>query len=201
MASSEGSKATLGECLATGLRRSLPLLGVAFLSGLGIGFGLLLLVVPGVFLLLMWSVAAPVTVAERRGVIESMGRSSELTSGARWNILALFLIIWVIMFAASSISGAVMIVVYGFQGLATAMKDGVPVAFFAINAVISTVVTVFAAAMPTSSSPECGVRRGKAAVLGSKRTKLPNPSLRKASTLVFVGGGRSKSHVVARRGH
>jgi hypothetical protein len=150
MAASEGSKATLGECLSTGLSRSLPLLGVAFLAGLGIGFGFLLLIVPGIFLLLMWSVAAPVTVAERLGVTGSLGRSAELTEGARWNILALYLIVWVIMVVASAISGAVMVMVYGLQGLATAMQGGLPIAFFVINAITATAVTLFSAAMPTS---------------------------------------------------
>lgn len=150
MTAAEGDRATLGECLTTGLRRALPLLGVAILSGLGIGLGFLLLIVPGVILYLIWSVAIPVAVVERHGVIGSLRRSSELTSGAKGSIFALMLIVWGIMLAAAMVSGAAMVAIYGVQGLATAVQNGLPIAFFIVNALVSTVVTVFASAIPTA---------------------------------------------------
>jgi hypothetical protein len=150
MTAAEGDRATLGECLSTGLRRALPLLGVAILSGLGIVLGFLLLIVPGVILYLMWSVAIPVVVVERHGVIGSLSRSSELTSGAKGTIFALFLIVWVIMMAAAAVSGAAMVAIYGVQGLAAAVQDGLAPGFLIVNVVVSTVVTVFASAIPTA---------------------------------------------------
>lgn len=150
MTAAEGDRATIGECLAAGIRRALPLLGVALLSALGIGFGFLLLIVPGVILFLMWVVAIPVTVVERYGVIGSLSRSAELTSGARGKIFALMLIVWVMMIVATMISGAAMVAIYGVQGLAQAVQDGVPIAFLIVKALVSTVVTVFASAIPTA---------------------------------------------------
>jgi hypothetical protein len=41
----------------------------------------------------MWAVAAPVVVAEKAGVIGALSRSRELTKGARWKILGLFLVV------------------------------------------------------------------------------------------------------------
>ena len=55
------------------------------LAGIAIGIGLLfLLFAPGLFLLTIWAVLAPVIVIERVGAIESFGRSRGLVRGERW---------------------------------------------------------------------------------------------------------------------
>ena len=46
----------------------LGVIGVSLLVGLGVGFGLIALIVPGVLLALMWSLAVPVKVLEDKGV-------------------------------------------------------------------------------------------------------------------------------------
>src|SRR3569623_160666 len=150
MSAAEGERATLGQSLATGLRRALPLLGLAILMGLGIGIGFLLLIVPGVLLYLMWSVAVPVTVVDRRGVIESLGRSGELTKGARGTIFALFVILWAVMIGAEMVTGAAVVAIYGIQGFARVAQDGLPLAFFVVTGLIATAVAVFASAIPTA---------------------------------------------------
>ena len=150
MTAAEGDRATLGECLSTGLRRALPLLGVAILSTLGIGFGFVLLIVPGVILYLMWSVVIPVAVVERHGVLGSFSRSAELTKGAKGTIFALMLIVWVIALAATMVSGAAMVAIYGVQGLALAIQSGLPIAFVIVQGLIATAVAVFSSAIPTA---------------------------------------------------
>jgi len=94
-AANEGRRATFGECLATGLRFAPALIGVAILVTLGTMIGMFLLIVPGVILFLMWSVATPAVVVDQRGVIHALRRSAELTKGARWKIFALFLVVLV----------------------------------------------------------------------------------------------------------
>ena len=64
--------------------------------GLGIGFGLLFLIIPGVILYLMWIVATPVMMAEDRGIIDSLKRSAQLTSGSKRLIFVLLLIFVII---------------------------------------------------------------------------------------------------------
>ena len=66
----------------------LPLLVVSLLAGLGIGVGFLLLIVPGLFLLTIWAVVAPVCVLERPGILASFGRSRELVRGHGWTVFA-----------------------------------------------------------------------------------------------------------------
>ncbi len=42
----------------------------------------------------MWWVAVPTAVVERTGVIESLRRSARLTSGHRWRVFGIFLIVF-----------------------------------------------------------------------------------------------------------
>ena len=83
---------TFGKALGTGFRSLLPLLLLALVSVIGIYGGMLLLIVPGLILLVAWSVAAPALVCERLGVFASLGRSQQLTKGWRWRIFFLFLV-------------------------------------------------------------------------------------------------------------
>lgn len=88
----DGAKPGFAESQAAGFRLFWPMLGIAILSSLGIGVGMLFLLVPGVFLAMMWSVALPARVAEGPGVGASMHRSRTLTKGYRWPIFALYLV-------------------------------------------------------------------------------------------------------------
>ena len=106
-----GGKASLGECFATGLRNAFPLIAVGILSILGFMAGFLLLVVPGIFLALMWSVAAPALVVDKSGIFGSFSRSAELTKGHRWKIFFLY----VIYFLLSMIIQA--LITFPFGGL------------------------------------------------------------------------------------
>ena len=56
--------------------------------------GLLLLVVPGVLLMAMWSVAVPVMAEERRGVLAALRRSRDLTRGALAPICAVVILVF-----------------------------------------------------------------------------------------------------------
>lgn len=107
LSESEGRRASFGECLAAGFAVALPLLGVALVTTFGVMFGFVLLLVPGVILYLMWSVAAPAVVAEKLGVFGALGRSRQLTSGARWKILGIELIILVIYYIFAVVVGVV----------------------------------------------------------------------------------------------
>lgn len=105
-----GRKTGLGEAMGVGARAFFPLLGLGILASLGIGFGLILLIVPGVILAVLWSVATPAVVVEKRGVFGSFQRSRELTRGNRWNVLGLMVIYiiltWILGAAIAAVSAA-----------------------------------------------------------------------------------------------
>src|SRR5690348_8346723 len=87
-----GRKVAIGECLSQGFKRLGVALGVAILTWIGYFLGFLLLVVPGIILLLVWSVAVPAAVVERTGVSASFGRSRALTRDRRWRIFGTFFV-------------------------------------------------------------------------------------------------------------
>jgi len=100
-----------------------PVLGRLLLAGLlaaaGIGIGLVLLVVPGLVLLTLWSLVIPVIVLERRGVLESFGRSRELVRGHAWRVFAIVVVLGIAQGVASSILRSVLDDVTGsFAGYA-----------------------------------------------------------------------------------
>lgn len=81
----------------------LPLLGAGLLAGLGIALGFVLLIVPGFFLLTIWSVIAPVVVVERRPVFEAFGRSRELVRGHGWTVFFIVIITGLLSGVASAL--------------------------------------------------------------------------------------------------
>ncbi len=100
-----GRKAPFRECMSVALRFFFPLLGLGILVGLGILLGFLLLIVPGIFLMLGWAIAAPALIVEGNSVTDSISRSWELTQGYKRWILLLFLIFLVISALVSGILG------------------------------------------------------------------------------------------------
>jgi hypothetical protein len=95
-----GEAFTIGQSLTVGLRRALPLIGVAICAGLAIGLATLLLVVPGLIVACMLYVAVPVCVIEQSGPTASIRRSAMLTRGYRWPIFGLLLLVGIIGYVA-----------------------------------------------------------------------------------------------------
>ena len=71
----------------------LPALIVAgILAGLGIALGFILLIIPGLFLLTIWSLIVPTIVLEGKSAGESFGRSRELVKGNGWSVFGVIVI-------------------------------------------------------------------------------------------------------------
>jgi hypothetical protein len=84
-----------------------PLLIAGILAGIGIGIGLVLIIVPGLFLLTIWAVIAPVIVIERRGAIDSFGRSRELVRGHGWQVFGVIVVLFIVQFIITAVLNAV----------------------------------------------------------------------------------------------
>jgi hypothetical protein len=87
-----GGRASVGESVSKAASKIFALIAIAFLSGVGVMFGIMLLVIPGLMLLCMWYVSAPSCVVERLGPIESLGRSRALTKGYRWWVFGVMIL-------------------------------------------------------------------------------------------------------------
>ena len=95
--------ATVGEVFSRVSPAILPLLVAGLLAGLGIAVGLVLLIVPGLFLLTIWAVIAPVIVIEKTPALEAFGRSRELVRGHGWIVFGIVIITGLLTGIASGI--------------------------------------------------------------------------------------------------
>jgi uncharacterized membrane protein len=122
------------------LRSASPVLGqlilVGILAGIGEVIGFILIIVPGLFLLTIWAVAAPVVVLEHPGAVKALGRSRELVRGNGWQVFGVLLLLLigvgvlteVIYVIANSASTAVGLVVRVVLGILTAPISALAVA-------------------------------------------------------------------------
>lgn len=94
-----GERPSFGQCLSGSVRNFVAVSIIGFLSYWGMVLGIALLVVPGIILLVMWSVVIPVRIVEQTGITQSFGRSRTLTRGFRGKILLLGLMY--LVFAAA----------------------------------------------------------------------------------------------------
>ena len=88
-----------------------PVLGQLILVGVvvavGIMAGFILLILPGLILITVWSVAAPVVVLEHPGVFAALRRSRLLVRGNGWRVFAVILALVVLVGAAGNLIDAV----------------------------------------------------------------------------------------------
>ena len=78
------------------------------LAGLGIFFGLLLLIVPGLVLMTWWVVLIPVIVLERTSAGAAFGRSRELVRGYGWNVFGVIVLTILLLIGFAIVLGLVL---------------------------------------------------------------------------------------------
>lgn len=116
----------------------LPLIGLSLVVGLGVVVGFVLLVVPGIYLMTIWAVAAPSFVIERRGVFAAIGRSRELVKGHGWQVLGVIAVVLVLALLTGIAVGALA------SGLG---NGGVAVVQWAANVIVSPFTALVSAVM------------------------------------------------------
>jgi len=142
----------MARSVARGVKRALPVLGVSFLSVLFIVLGLLVLIVPGVIVALIVSVAIPACVIEDLGPFDSLRRSDELTSGFRWRIFGVLALFTIATWIGNTLVQALYGVVAPWAGLVLeALWTGVDVA---VNAIVAAVLYVALRAAKRSDATE-----------------------------------------------
>lgn len=87
-----GAPIDLGQAWGELRPRLLPLLGTTAIVVVGVVAGLMLCVLPGVWLMVLLSLATPALVLERTGVLASLRRSRDLVRGAWWQVFAILLV-------------------------------------------------------------------------------------------------------------
>jgi hypothetical protein len=79
----------------------LPYVGLSILYILGVGLGLILIILPGLFLMARWSVASPLVIVHGGGPIKAMQESWERTKGNEFPILVAIIILFGLLMAIS----------------------------------------------------------------------------------------------------
>jgi hypothetical protein len=92
---------TIGETYQAVSPRLPALIVAGILAGLGIAVGLILFIVPGLFLLTIWSMLVVVIVIEGKSAGEAFGRSREVVRGHGWQVFWLIIVTFVIVWLAS----------------------------------------------------------------------------------------------------
>ncbi len=134
-----GEDVTIGDSMSRGLNEVVTLVLIAILTTLGIVVGTILLIVPGIILACMWAIVVPVCVVERRGTMDCLSRSAQLTKGYRLKIFALFLLVGLATFLIAFVIAGLIGFVTGSEGLAllvASLVASLPVAFGAVMVAI-----------------------------------------------------------------
>jgi hypothetical protein len=92
---------TMGQTFGRAQQHIGPLAIAGILAGLAIAVGLIAFIIPGLYLLTIWSLLIPVIVLERRRVMEAFGRSRELVSGHGWSAFGVIVLCFVILIGVS----------------------------------------------------------------------------------------------------
>jgi hypothetical protein len=99
----DGRRPDVSESLKFALRRLLPLVGMTILFALGVMLGTVACIIPGVFLYVAWSVAAPALIMEGAGPAGALGRSLRLVRPRWWPTFGLLLLVFLMTSIASQI--------------------------------------------------------------------------------------------------
>lgn len=79
------------------------------LAAIGIGFGFILLIVPGLVLLTWWLFIVPVIMLEGTSATQAFGRSRELVRGHGWNVFGLIVLTILVLILAAIVVGILVI--------------------------------------------------------------------------------------------
>ena len=87
-----GKKVDIGDFFKVGFEKFWILLGANLLRFFGVLFGLLLLIIPGIYLMTRWVFISQIIVHEQMTVKESFSKSKAMTSAAFWIVLTILFI-------------------------------------------------------------------------------------------------------------
>jgi len=148
------------------LRAAMPVIGslilVGVVAGIAIVVGLVLFIVPGLALITIWSVFAPVIVLERPPGLGALGRSRELVRGNGWQVFAVILVLFVLVVVVSGV----------IEAAAESAGTGVGIVVRVVIGVLTAPLSALAAAVlyfdlrriSTQGAPPVGLGDGPGAI-------------------------------------
>lgn len=92
----EGKRASIRESITLTLHLFWKILAISLISGTLIALGFLLLILPGLIMMVIFSLSIPALICEQIGIFSSLRRSKELTNNRWWRVFLLLLAIFMI---------------------------------------------------------------------------------------------------------
>jgi hypothetical protein len=133
-----GEKPTIGGSLEFAASRVLPLLLLAVLFGLGLIPAFILLVIPGIWLSVAWSLSYPALLHEGLRPTKALGRSFKLVQGRWWATFGALVVMYVLVAVISGILGAVL----GATLIASTDNQSVAAVLYTIIKTLSSMITL-----------------------------------------------------------
>lgn len=165
---SQGERPGIGAMFREGFARFAPVMGALILYALGVVGGLLLLVIPGIYFGVAWSLYAQGVVVEGRSPSQALGRSRELVSGSWWRVFGILIVM-------ALVAAAMGIATLPILGLAAALDSG---AVALVGTMISDSIGIsFAALTSTLLYFDLRARREGLAPAGAPPAAPPDPQL------------------------
>jgi hypothetical protein len=126
-----------------------PVALASILAGIAITIGLVLIIVPGLFLITIWAVIVPVIIIERSGAMASFGRSRELVRGRGWHVFGTLVLVYIIMLVVNIVLGLI------FSALPHVLGDGLSsvISGTLISPFLAIIVTLVYYRLVGSSAP------------------------------------------------
>jgi len=153
----EGRPIGLGEAVSFAVRKMVWVWVLGLVVGIIVGLGLIALVVPGIILAIMFSMALPSLLIENTGILGSMSRSRELV-GHRWGkTFATFLVLGIIVVVIAIVLS---LVAAAFGSASTLVSDVLSAFYQPILPVASVVYFYSNRARITPTQAGMGVGQG-----------------------------------------
>lgn len=113
---------TVTEVLNISWRDVFPLLGLMIIVGIILMVGFVLFIIPGIYLMVVLSLSIPALFFERKGIIESMGRSFRIIKGKWWSTFGIGFIAYLVA-QAIAVLFVLPFYVFYFIGIFTMVEE------------------------------------------------------------------------------
>lgn len=150
---------SLGQTVSAATPYIGPVAGASILASIAITIGLILLIVPGLFLITIWAVIAPVIVIEQSGALASFGRSRNLVRGNAWHVFGTLVLVFVILLVVRFVLGLIFLALpVGLSsGLSTVISGTLIAPFLAL---VVTLIYYRLSGAPDGQAPANGTLGG-----------------------------------------
>jgi hypothetical protein len=98
---------SIGETVSAAMPYIWSVAAASILAGIAITIGLILIIVPGLWLITIWAVIIPCIVIEHTGALNSFGRSRQLVRGHGWHVFGTLVLVFIIMIVVNIVLGII----------------------------------------------------------------------------------------------